>query len=332
MKKTRRAVNCPLLLTLILIFALTSCNAVEDLPESRHDDAVKITHSAPQSSQNPCFSPDGQHLIFTRFLDGYNAGASEIVKIKADGSEETIIVPADGANNVNVPYGSWVGGKICFASDRAGLADEIWIVNEDGGDLRQITTHAEEGGVYYIEPVFNPQDNTQIVFEYVTGEVDETAVHQIAFLDVETGEVTLLTDGTFDDRLPSWSNDGSRILFQRKRYDQDGGWRVYVADIQTSPSLSIEALTMIYFGESEYTDCSWSFDDAYIVSSSPFDGADMPNIWLFPLDSSEPPIQKTDTATNEDGAPSQAHAGDKIAFESHYGDAEDEPSEIWIVR
>ncbi len=320
-----------IILTLALI-SVSCSNDGEDLLEQRNDNAVKITNFSPRSSQNPCFSPDGQYIIFTRFLKGYNSGASEIVKIKADGSDEKIIVPANNSNNVNVPFGSWVGNMICFASDRAGLADEIWIVNDDGSNMQQKTTHSEAGGVYYIEPVFNPQNTNQIIFEYVTGENDKTAIHQIAFLNVVTGNVTLLTDGTFDDRLPSWSNDGSRILFQRKNYNQEKGWRLYVANIKTNQSISIDSIELIYFGESEYTDCSWNFNDEYILCSSPFGGNDMPNIWLFPLNPYGSPIRKTNTNTNEDGAPSQSHNGNRIAFESHYGDSEDEPSEIWIIE
>jgi len=316
---------------LMIVITLFSCEKDKEENEQRNDNAVKITNSAPKSCQNPCFSPDGQHLIFTRFPDGYNGASSEIVKIKTDGSSEQIIVSANNSNNVNVPYGSWVGNKICFASDRAGQADEIWIVNDDGSNLQQITTHSETGGIYYIEPVFNPQNNNQIVFESVSGEDDNTAIHQIAFLNVETGNVNLLTDGTFDDRLPSWSNDGNKILFQRNNYGQDEGWRIYVANIHTNPSISIDSLKMIFYGEGEYTDCSWSYNDEYILSSNPF-GNEMPNIWLFPLNSTKFPIRKTNTTTNEDGAPSQSHDGNKIAFESHYGDDEKEPSEIWIIE
>ncbi len=318
-------------LIIFSVFALLSCNKNKNTQAERNDNAVKITNFAPESSQNPCFSPNGKYLIFTRFPDGYNGETSEIVKIRTDGSNEQIIVPANNSNNVNVPYGSWVENKICFASDRAGLADEIWTVNDDGSNLQQITTHPETGGIYYIEPVFNPQNNNQIVFEYVTGENDNTAVHQIAYLDTKTGNVSLLTDGTFDDRLPSWSNNGKKILFQRNKYGQDEGWRVYIANIHTDSSISIDSLKMIFFGEGEYTDCSWSFNDEYILSSNPF-GNKMPNIWLFPLNTAKSPIRKTNTTTNEDGAPSQSHDGSMIAFESHYGDDEEEPSEIWIIK
>ncbi len=296
-------------------------------------DIYQLTHSSPQSSQNPCFSPDGQYLVYTRFVNGYNIGPSELVKVKIDGSEERVIVPASDSDNVNVPFGSWVDHKICFASDRGGAADEIWIVDDDGSDLRQITRHSEEGGIYYVEPVFNPVNSGQIAFEYVQGENDADAIHRIAFLDVGSAKVTLLTDGSFDDRLPSWSNDGKRILFQRKKYSQDEGWSVHLAEMDTVDTVTLENIRPLSYGAGDYTDCSWSFDDRFILCSTIFwDHPTIPKIWMLPLNKELPPVQKTFNEENEDGAPSQSYDGSRIAYESHYGDSEEYPSEIWIIR
>jgi len=295
----------------------------------------KLTHCNPKSAQNPCFSPNGKYVVYTRFLNGYNIGPSELVKISIEGNKEKIIVPSDGSDNVNVPFGSWVEHQICFASDRGGEADEIWIVNDDGSNLRQITEHSEESGIYYIEPVFNPKNSEQIVFEYVKGENDANAIHKIAFLNVKSGKVTLLTDGSFDDRLPSWSNDGKKILFQRKNYSQDEGWSVYTSEIETQGTVvvALKNIKVLSYGEGDYTDCSWSFDDHYIICSTLFwQHPGIPNIWMLPLNKELSPIQKTVNEENEDGAPSQSHDGDTIAFESHYGDSEEYPSEIWIIK
>jgi len=315
---------------LLLVLFMSSCGKEDNPQVIRNDNAWQLTHSNGKSAQNPCFSPDGQYLVFTRFLDGYNEGPSEIVKIRVDGTEEQLIVSASNAGNVTVPAGCWVGSEICFASDRAGLADEIWLVNDDGTKLRQITTHPESGGIYYIEPVFNPQNSRQIVFEYVTGENDATAIHQIAFLNVSTGEVTLLTDGSRDDRLPGWSRDGKKILFQRNEYGHENGWKVYTADIDTS-DISLSDITAVNSADIDQTDCSWYYDDCYILTSSYFDGSMMPNIFLLPVDEGSA-VRITNTSTNEDGAPACSPDGQKIAFESHYGEDEEFSSEIWIIK
>lgn len=317
---------------ILLLVLFYSCGDDFNDIDKRDDNAVKITDSYPRSCQNPVFSPDGQYIIYTRFLNGYNLSPSEIVKIKIDGSEERILVSSANSGNVNVPFGSWVDDRICFASDRAGMADEIWIVNDDGSNLRQITTHSDNEGVYYIEPVFNPQNNDQIVFEYVEGENDITAIHKIAYLDVITGEIKLITDGSFDDRLPSWSNDGSKILFQRNKYGQDEGWSIYIADIDFSKAECLQNIKELSSGISDNTDCSWSYNDKYILSSSNYGDLEVPNIWLFPLDYTLSPVRKTFNKLYEDGAPSQSHDGKMIAFESHYGETEEQSSEIWIIK
>ena len=307
-----------------------SCS--KDRVYRRDDSAVKITNDFSKSAQNPVFSPDGKYLVYTRFLNGYNRGPSELVKLRIDSLTEEILVRSDDADNVNVPFGSWVQDKVCFSSDRGGGTDEIWEVNDDGTGLKQLTYHSEESEIYYIEPVYNPKNITQIVFEYVTGEDDNTSTHQIAYLDKNTGSITLLTNGDFDDRLPSWSNDGKKILFQRNDYSKDEGWMIYVADINTDGQAKLCNIHTISNGISDDTDCSWSFDDKYVLTSSNADNIQFPNIFMMPVDTTLKKIRKTYSTYNEDGAPSQSHDGKWIAFESHVGEDEDYPSEIWIIK
>jgi TolB protein len=77
------------------------------------------------------------------------------------------------------------------------------------------------------------------------------------------------------------------------------------------------------------TDNSWYCNDEYILSSTSFSSA-MPNIFLLPVDGSDP-LRVTSTDTNEDGAPSCSQDGKMIAFETHRGENEEYPSEIWVV-
>ncbi len=298
--------------------------------EKRNDTATKITNCNPQSCQNPVFSPDGQYILYTRFSKGYNKGPAELVKIKKDGTDEQIIVQADGSDNVCVPYGSWVGSKICFASDRAGGAEEIFIVNDDGTNIQQVTDHPEDEG-YYIEPVFNPTNTDKIVFEY---EPDDNSNHRIALLELEKdNKITLLTDGIqWDDRLPSWSKDGAKILFQRIKSGKDEGWDIYIADILVDETPILQNVHAIFAGNSDDTDCSWAFDDKYVLSSSNYGDLSTPNIYAFPSDGDGEPSRVTSSETNEDGAPCISPDNTWIAFESHYGEDEADPSELWIIN
>jgi len=313
-----------------LFIAIVICPESFAQDSTRQDSAVKITNSLPGSCQNPCFSPDGNYLIYTRFLNGYNIGPAEIVKIETDGTQEQIIVPDDGADNVIVPFGSWVMNKICFASDRDGAAEEIWLVNDDGTGLTQLTNHSPVTDLY-IEPVFNPQNTNKIVFEWMSG-LDESLPHKIALLELDKDNlVTMLTTATFDDRLPSWSNNGTKILWQRIPIGQNEGWQIMTANINVDNSTILTNINDVSNNAFDNTDCSWGNNDQYILSSSNYGNLPTPNIFAFPSNGTGTPIRKTYTNVNQDGAPSISPDGNMVAFESHSGTFETDPSEIYII-
>ncbi|MBI4441230.1 endo alpha-1,4 polygalactosaminidase [Candidatus Woesearchaeota archaeon] len=288
--------------------------------EARADGAVRITNCV-GSCQNPVFSPDAKQLLFTRFRNGYNTGASELVRINLDGTGEMIIVPTTVESNVNVPFGSWVGSKITWASDRAGRAEEIYVADANGANIQKVTTHDEATGSY-IEPVFNPRNPSKIVFEFAPPV--ETNPHKLMLVEVDKNNriTTLTNDAAYDDRLPSWSPDGTKILFQRAHATQDD-WKIYTAQIGLEPSPTLSQLTMMQSTSTE-TDNSWAGE--YILSSSTAGGT-IPTIFAFSPGKS--PMRITNSP-KEDGAPSYSPDGRWVAFESHRTD-ENSPSDIWII-
>jgi TolB protein len=296
---------------------------------ARTDGAERLTRSeSDRSCQNPSFSPDGRFLLFTRFLDGYNHGPSELVVLDLGNRVETVIVPAGDSDNVNAPAFAWVGGLVCWASDRGGAAEEVYAARADGTGIRRVTRHpASEGGL--IEPSFNPLDTAKIVLE--AGR-NGTAPHWIALAETDRGgRVTALTlDERFDDRLPAWSPDGARICFQRASRFRDD-WRTWTAEVRFSadepPALA--GSSPLEQPAGHHTDNSWSADGRFILSSS--DAlSEIPNIVAFPVPGGEP-VAVTRSASAEDGAPSASPDGLWIAFESHRGPGEDAPSDIWRI-
>lgn len=301
----------------------------------RNDNAAQLTFTdGIVSSQNPAFSPDGQYILFTRFLNGYNEPPSQLVKININtGIEEIIISASTGVEHISVPGPVWINGKITWSSDLPGNANEIYRADEDGITNREHTTHAEADG-YYIEPVFNPLNNDKVIFEYV---ISDSAPHQIAIaeFDKANNPVTILTNNSLnDDRLPSWSFDGTSILFQRANAGQEN-WQIYTAPITLGNPPTLGTITKLKQPEnSANCDNSWFLNNNYILSSSDYEddyNITMPNIFAFPVAGGDP-IRITITSTNEDGAPSCSHDGLWIAFESHYGQDEDTPSDIWIIK
>lgn len=284
----------------------------------RTDGAQRITSCYPKSCQNPVFSPDGRYLIFTCFQNGYNQGPAEIVKINLKSKREDIIVNLEG-DNVNVPFGSWINNKITFAADNG-----IATANDDGSNVKLHLKNTDE--VYYIEPVFNPSDANKIVLESVKDEKNE--IHQIKLLELDkNNKITDLTNGEFDDRLPSWSANGKNILWQRSEIGKDN-WRVITADIVLANGAQLINETVLTKGPDD-TDNSWTWDGKFILSSRTGDGK-IPNIFAFSLE--DRTFRRITQSEYEDGAPSFSPDNQRIAFESHTSEDEDSPTEIWIIE
>jgi TolB protein len=108
----------------------------------------------------PSLSPDGEKVLYRKVINtsGFNWGLRSIEK-----NSEIFIAAADGSNETNLtnnaafdgwPVFSPDGKQIAFASNRTGpaLTGQIWLVNADGSDLRQIShgpwSHAQPAWSY----------------------------------------------------------------------------------------------------------------------------------------------------------------------------------------
>jgi len=288
------------------------------------------------SAQNAAFSPDGTQVVFTLFTNGYNVGPAEIWIVSIDGSDAHRVTPVEDQDNVSVPGGAWnaVTDEIVFASDRED-GDDLWAIHPDGTGLRRITTHIAPP--YWIEPVWSP-DGEWITFEADTQANTELqqrgTIFKVRSDGTELTQLTKLEGEDYDDRLPNWSPDGDRILFQRRIPPEDA-WDVYVIDTDGGSLVNVSNAPE-YFN----TDNSWSPDGQWIASSSQYpaggDELPLPNIIGFfvpDADSPEnvaPPVRITFSDDYEDGAPSVSPDGRWVAFESHRAD-EDSPSDLWII-
>ncbi len=316
-----------------------SNNQAKSLPlretshQIRSDGARQLTEGIGQTSfQNACFSPNSQQLVFTRWRDGYNKGPADLViRDVAAGTDRILLADNDSAN-VNVPFGCWRGNRIVFASDRGGRSvDEIWTIEPDGTNLRQLTNHTNP--ISFIEPVFSP-DGQRITFEadQQSDRADES-LGQIFILEADGGNPQQLTgSATSDDRLPSWSADG-KILFQRRERLADDSWGDWDVMVVTPVSPTQWSVPENYTAQSpaEETDNSWSPDAQFIIASSDYGGLAQPNIFAFPVDGGAP-IRLTRSSEHEDGAASISPDGQWLVFESHRTSDEDSPSDLWLME
>ena len=83
-----------------------------------------------------------------------------------------------------------------------------------------------QDSVYVGHPAWSP-DGQFIAFDTLVDGQSE-----IAMLEVESGEITRLTERAGNDLVPSWSLDGRRLAFGA-RPDSTGNWDIWTVDVET---------------------------------------------------------------------------------------------------
>jgi TolB protein len=206
--------------------------------------AYKISNN---SSTNilPAWSPSGGHIAYTSFMRanpdlyiapasggrprkvsghrGMNTGASWspdgsklAVTLSKDGNPEIYIISAsDGAILTRLtkdkaidtsPAWSPDGSTIAFVSDRNG-GPQIFTVPATGGAARQVSFN----GNYNTTPAWSPKKGKRIL-AYTTR---DGGAYDIVTLDLDTKQMTRITQGEGNNEEPSWSPDGRAIAFAR---------------------------------------------------------------------------------------------------------------------
>ena len=148
------------------------------------------------------FSPDGERLVFTRFVDDEPVG---VFVTDLDGSELAQVSPPDLTLDDTGFAGSWSpdGSQILFVGRASeGAHKEIWIVGADGTSPRRFEMTPACGGSFWDEssagcysPEWSP-DGSMIVF---TRSSWDGATENIYIVNRDGTRLLQVTDGNADD-------------------------------------------------------------------------------------------------------------------------------------
>ena len=162
------------------------------------------------------WGPDGTAVAFAGKTEGSKT-SYDIYGLKLGEGEGPPAIWQIVQNGIQ-PSWSPDGQRLCFVSNRDGNL-ELFLVDSDGGNLRNLTRH--EG--YDARPSWSP-DGRRIAFES-----DRVGNREICIIDIASGEVVRVTDHPGRDGQPAWSHDGLEIAFMS---DRDGKASIFrmVAD------------------------------------------------------------------------------------------------------
>ena len=182
------------------------------------------------------YSPDGEWIVFASTRDAFNRELSdreenllevdpayfgEIYIMRADGREQTRLTNVPGYDGG--PFFFADGSRIVwrrFSED--GLVADVWSMNPDGSDQRQLT----DFGAMSWAPYQHPSG------EYIFFASNKLGFENFEVFIVDTEGTKEPVRVTYTDRfdgLPVPSPDGRRLAWTSSRHGGDGG-QLYIAD------------------------------------------------------------------------------------------------------
>ncbi len=107
-------------------------------------ETVELSQIPLAQAAEGCYDKSGRTLFFTRFpfqgsyTKRYKGGTAQNIWKYSAGQAEAVPLTSDYPGQSNSPM--WFNGRVYFVSDRDGTMN-IWSMDEDGGDLKQETSH-----------------------------------------------------------------------------------------------------------------------------------------------------------------------------------------------
>ena len=258
-------------------------------------------------------------LVLILLMVVVDTQAQIVFMSRRDGKPEIYVMDIDGQNQHRLtdnrdndwwPSGSPDGKRIVFVSERDGNR-EIYVMDADGGNPQNLTNQPAED--WY--PSWSP-DGKRIAFMSLRDGhiIDVAPTYEIYVMDADGGNPRNITNDRNDDRYPSWSPDGERIVFvsQRPGHFRSKFLITYEIYVMDADGNNQQRLT-----ENRQNDLypSWSPDGERIAFEADRKG-DFENPEIYVMDADGNNQQRLTENRRSDLQPSWSPDGERIAFVS----------------
>lgn len=197
----------------------------------------------------------------------------DIFSVRPDGSD--LMKLTNGESRNFQPAWSPDGKRIAFVSSRSG-SNQIYIMDEDGQNLQQVTWEDDNG-----HPIWLP-GGTQIAFRTMDGE----GLWWWQVIDLVTNQVSQFSEPSFDFffQTPAWSPDGQYIAYMslaEQSERNNGSSQIHIR--------SVDGLVDIALTNDTWANITpiWSPDGSKIAFLSERDGTyDMFALYVVEVDGS----------------------------------------------
>src|SRR6478752_430446 len=143
---------------------------------------TKVVASYRGNNSAPAWSPDSRYLAVALSKDGL----TQVYRVPAGGGDAERLTESPGIDTQPAysPDGQW----IAFTSDRGG-SPQVYRMPAAGGAATRLTF----AGTYNVGPRYSPDGKSMAFVQREGGR------YRIASLELSTGQISVLTDGTLDD-------------------------------------------------------------------------------------------------------------------------------------